>query len=167
MERVWIVGGSGSGKSTLARAVAARLGVAAVHLDDLHFLPGWVERPDADMLADLAPLLTGPRFVVDGNYSRFRRQFAERVDLFVWLDFPLPLAFARLVRRTGRRLLTREPCCNGNVEGWRQTFASRDSILWWCLTTHRRRRRELAIDLAARPHVRLRSPRAVRAWLAR
>mgnify|MGYP001413433817 CR=1 FL=1 len=161
-----MVGGSGSGKSTLATHLAARLGVRAVHLDDLHFLPGWVERPDEEMLADLEPLLAGETFVVDGNYGRIRRRFMERVELAVWLDVPLPLAFARLLRRSARRLLLREPCCNGNVEGWRQTFASRESILWWCLTTHRRRRRELEQELAGRPHVRLRSPADVRAWLA-
>lgn len=164
-QRVWIVGACGSGKSTLARAVAARLGVAPVHLDELHFRPGWVERPDEDMLADLAPLLAGERFVVDGNYGRIRRRFLGRVELVVWLDLPFRRSFARLLARTARRLLSREPCCNGNREGWRQTFASRESILWWAVSTHRRRRRELEAELAGRAHVRLRTPGEVQAWL--
>lgn len=159
--RVWVVGPCGSGKSTLAAELAARLSVAPIHLDDVHFLPGWVGRSDEEMLALLAPLHTAERFVVDGNYGRIRRRFLDRVELSVWLDLPFPLTFSRLVRRTARRWLLREPCCNGNQERLRVTLGSRESILWWAITTHRRRRRELAADLAGRPHVRLRAPSEV------
>lgn len=163
--RVWVVGPCGSGKSTLARELAARLAVEPVHLDDVHFLPGWVGRSDEAMLRDLEPRLAGPRFVVDGNYGRIRRRFQDRVELTVWLDLPFALTFSRLVRRTARRWLLGETCCNGNRERLRVTLTSRESVLWWAITTHRRRRRELAADLAGRPHLRLRRPAEVASFL--
>lgn len=43
--RIRIVGNSGAGKSTAARAVGARLGLAVLHLDELHWRCG--PRPPA------------------------------------------------------------------------------------------------------------------------
>ncbi len=164
-DRIWIVGPTGSGKSTLAQRLAARLGVEPTHLDDLHWLPGWVERPDEAMRADLEPILARPRWVIDGNYGSQRRHQLERIELFVWLDLPLHVTLPRLIRRGVQRSLRKEPCCGGNQETLRQTFFRRDSLLLWAVTTARRRRRELSTELATRPHVRLRSPYAVEAWL--
>ena len=51
--RIMICGPSSSGKSTLAVALAAKLGVPPVHLDQLHHLPGtdWVKRPEPEFTA--------------------------------------------------------------------------------------------------------------------
>jgi adenylate kinase family enzyme len=164
--RVWIVGPPGAGKSTLAAVLARRLGTEPVHLDELHWRPGWIEVPDEQLVDDLTPLLEGERWVVDGNYGHIRRGFVDRVELFVWLDLPLACTFPRLLVRTFRRGVLGEPCCNGNQESVRRTLTSRDSILWWALTTQTSRRRQLTSALADRPHVRLRSPAAVDAWRA-
>lgn len=42
--KIMIIGTSGSGKSTLAQTLGQRYGVPVLHLDAVHFLPGWVER---------------------------------------------------------------------------------------------------------------------------
>lgn len=42
MRRVMIVGHPGSGKSTLARAMGERTGLPVVHIDQIHWRPGWV-----------------------------------------------------------------------------------------------------------------------------
>ena len=43
-----IGGGPGAGKSTLARALGARAGLPVIHIDPIHWMPGWVERPAAE-----------------------------------------------------------------------------------------------------------------------
>jgi hypothetical protein len=43
-----------------------------------------------------------------------------------------------------RRIASREPLFHGNRETLRQSFLSRESILWWIVTTFHRRRREFA-----------------------
>ena len=48
MRRVMVVGGPGSGKSTFARALSAKTGLPVFHMDLIHWLPGWVERPSAE-----------------------------------------------------------------------------------------------------------------------
>jgi energy-coupling factor transporter ATP-binding protein EcfA2 len=165
-ERIWIVGPPGSGKSTLARCLARRLEVPATHLDDLHWLPGWVERPAAETAARIASVVERSRWVIDGNYATFRDLHRDRVQLFVWLDLPLRTTFPRLLERGVLRSMRRESCCNGNYESLRLTFLDRESLLLYALATHTKRHRELAAKLAGRPHVRFRDPRQVRRWLA-
>ena len=54
--------------------MAEALGALHVDLDELHWLPGWQERPGDEMVAMLAEQLAaapGGRWVVSGNYTRF------------------------------------------------------------------------------------------------
>lgn len=164
-----MVGSSGAGKSTLARRLAELHGARLVELDAIHWAPGWVEIPDAEMRARVADAIAGPAWVVDGNYAQVRDLVWARVDLVVWLDLPFPLVLWRIVTRTLRRTLTGEPVCNGNRERFVTSFFSRESVIWWAITTFRRRRagyERLAADPASPPIVRLRSTREVEAWLA-
>ncbi len=165
--RIWVVGTCGSGKSTVARALAGRLGVEATHIDDLHWRPGWVEAPPEETARRVAEVVALPSWVIDGNYSQIRRAHMASADLTVWLDLPFRVTFWRLLVRTLLRSLRGTPCCNGNRESLSRALFHRDSILLWAITTHRRRRRQLAEDLAGRAHVRLRSQREVGRWLAR
>ena len=48
MQRVMIVGQPGSGKSTLARRLGQLTGIPVVHIDTIHWQPGWVERSAAE-----------------------------------------------------------------------------------------------------------------------
>ncbi len=164
--RIWVVGPPGSGKSTVADALGCRLGLPVFHLDDWHFASDWVERPWEDLLARVDPVTRGDRWVVEGNYRVVRHALLPRADLVVWLDLPLSVAFPRLLVRTARRALFREPCCNGNRERLSHVLRpTGDSILWWALTRDRPLRRTLGPELAGRSFVRLRHPRAVSRWL--
>ena len=163
--RIWIVGPPGSGKSTLAARIAAILGVPPTHMDELHWLPGWIERPAQDTAARVAEVVRRDRWVFDGNYGMYRDPHFDRIALTVWLDLPLRITFPRLVRRCLRRSLRREDCCNGNRESLRRTFLHRESLLLYALQTHRHRRRELQDKLAARPHVRLTRPHDIERWM--
>jgi adenylate kinase family enzyme len=165
--RIWVVGPCGAGKSTLAGRLAAHLGVAATHLDELHWLPGWVEREQADTAARLAAVLDGPRWVIDGNYERLRGPRRASIDLYVWLDLPLSVTWPRLVRRCLRRAIRKEPCCNGNRESLLGTFFDPESLLYYSVATDRRRRENLVRETRGRPCVRLRTQRAIDRWVAK
>ncbi|UNU72638.1 hypothetical protein LU293_05835 [Moraxella nasovis] len=43
--KIAIIGFSGSGKSTLAKYLAKVYGLSVLHLDAVHWLPNWQERP--------------------------------------------------------------------------------------------------------------------------
>lgn len=166
-----MLGTTGSGKSTLARRLAERLALRYVELDDLSWQPGWRETP-IELFRHLVRQATdGDTWVVAGNYKRVRDLYWPRADLLVILDYPFPLVFWRLLCRTFRRGISGESCCNGNRERLLPHFYSRDSLLWWCITTYRRRRREfLWLDEPGHsevPVLRLTTPWATERWLAR
>lgn len=170
MKRVNVVGMTGSGKTTLARQLAERLGVPHVELDNLSWEPNWTLAPPKVFRARVDTALAGDGWTCDGNYSAVRELVWSRADTVVWLDYSLPVIFARLFRRTNRRIFSGELCCNGNREQFRLAYLSRESLYVWLLKTYWRRRREMPERLADPKSAHLtvlhfRSPRATHDWL--
>jgi adenylate kinase family enzyme len=147
MQRISIIGTCGAGKTTLAQALSARLGIPRVELDALYHGPGWTETPRDLFRERVSQAVSGPEWVVDGNYSAVRDLVWARADTVVWLDYPFPVTFSRVTRRTLRRLLTQEELWNGNRESLRLHF-SRDSLLVFAVRTHWSRRRNYVRELA-------------------
>ncbi|KAI8819548.1 uncharacterized protein EV422DRAFT_507204 [Fimicolochytrium jonesii] len=140
IRRITIMGPCGSGKSTLAARLASALEVPVLHLDSVNFKPYWVQRTPAEFQARLASVLpstsssstgSGPRWVIDGNYTSQRAGFWPQTTLFIYVDLPLPLVSWRLLKRTVYRLWSGEAAfgVEGCVESFGMTFASKGSIL--------------------------------------
>jgi len=164
------MGGSCVGKTTVAGRLAARLGVPHVELDALHHDAGWQGAP-ADVFRErvLAALDAAPEgWVADGNYrSKLGPLVLERADTLVFLDLPFALTFARALRRTIGRTITREELWNGNREQLRHLF-TRYWIPWWVLRMHRHYSREIPSRAAEHAHldvVHLRAPSEVDEFL--
>ncbi|MDF1596757.1 MAG: adenylate kinase [Acidimicrobiia bacterium] len=170
MQRVAVVGTSGSGKTTVSGRLAAMLGVPHVELDSLHWEPGWTEAHPEVLRRRVESALSADQWVVDGNYSAVRDLIWPKADTLVWLDYRLARVMWQVTTRTARRIATREELWSGNRERFSAVF-SRDSIIWWALTTYRKNRRKYAVLLEApqTSHlktVHLRSPREAAAWMA-
>ena len=146
--RIAVVGTSGSGKTTLAAALAAKLGIAHIELDALHWGPDWTSAPKDVFRARTREAVAQEAWTCDGNYSAVRDIVWERATHVVFLDYRFPLVFARAVRRTFRRWATREELFAGNVETL--DWFDPEWIPWWVVRTHRRNRRRYA-ELFARP----------------
>ena len=97
-----IVGGPGSGKTTLARAVGERTGLPVVHMDAIHYGPGWAERSAAEKGALTREVHARERWVFEGGHSATYAERLARADTLVWLDVPLPVRLWRVLRRTWR-----------------------------------------------------------------
>lgn len=169
--RIAVVGTSGSGKTTLASRLAQRLGIAHVELDSLHWGPDWTPTPRPLFRERVAAALSGETWATDGNYSSVRDIVWMRADTIIWLDYALPVVMGRVIWRTLRRSALREELWSGNRERFRESFLSRESIIWWAFSTYRRRKKEypLLFDQSEYAHlqvVRLASPRATNEWLA-
>ena len=99
MERVLVIGSPGAGKSTLATAIAERTGLPLIHLDRHHWRAGWVEADKAEWEPQVAALIAGESWVIDGNYGGTLAARLARADTAIWLDFPVWLCLARVFRR--------------------------------------------------------------------
>jgi adenylate kinase family enzyme len=163
-----VIGHTGSGKTTFSRLLAERLGVPHVELDALHWKSGWIMTPAEEVQAKVTAVLAGDGWVIDGNNGAILGTIVrDQADEIVWLDPPFPTSFWRLLRRTLRRLRTREQLWGTtNRETFRGAFLSPDSILFYSLKTYRRRQRQCHDWVEGRPHVRLRSTSDVERYLA-
>lgn len=166
-----VIGTSGSGKTTLARQLAAHLGFPHVETDALNWGPDWTPARPEQLQARVEQALSGDIWVLDGNYSRVSSFVWSRATTIIWLDYSLPVIMARLVRRILYRIILRKELWNGNRESLKTALFTKDSILWWALTTYQRRRREYP-ELFTRPEhahlqvIHFQSPRATNRWLS-
>ena len=168
MRKVVVIGTtSASGKTTLGRELARRLDVQFVELDALVHGPDWVETPDDELRRQLEPVLTLDGWVIDGSYrQKLGTLVLDAAEVVVWLDLPIRVWLPRLIRRTLRRIGTREELWNGNRESLVTAFWGRDSLVFWALRSHFRRRREWAQAFSDLNVVRLRTPAEVERFLA-
>src|SRR5687768_231396 len=100
--RIVIFGPSNSGKSTLAEALSRRLGIPAVHLDQLHHTPNtdWVPRPQEEFHALQRDAMAGDAWVMDGNYSALVAERLARATGAIVLDDNHWLRLGRYFNRT-------------------------------------------------------------------
>ncbi|MBD0705983.1 AAA family ATPase [Pseudomonas sp. Fig-3] len=100
MQRVMIVGQPGSGKSTLARKLGEHTGLPVVHIDTIHWLPGWVERTCDEKTRLCREVEARDRWIFEGGHSATWDNRLSRADLLIWIDRSATLRFWRVLLRT-------------------------------------------------------------------
>lgn len=141
-QRVVVIGTSCSGKTTFASQLADKLAIAHTELDVLHWLPDWQMRPIEEFRSLVAEVAEQDRWVIDGNYGKVRDIVWPRATHLIWLNYPFWTIFSRALRRTLRRVISREELFAGNRESLYRALFNPESIVWWVLRTYKRRRRE-------------------------
>ncbi|WLH68701.1 AAA family ATPase [Pseudomonas sp. FP2309] len=100
MQRVMIVGQPGSGKSTLARELGLRSGLPVVHIDTIHWQPGWIERSADEKTQLCLDVEARDCWIFEGGHSATWDNRLARADLLIWIDRSATLRFLRVLRRT-------------------------------------------------------------------
>lgn len=128
--KIAILGLSGSGKSTLAKQLGSFYHAPVLHLDAVHFLPGWVERvPGEEEQLVTSFLDTHSSWVMDGNYTKtcYARRL-EEADQIIVLAFNRFLCLWRVIRRWwANRGVVRDSSAPGCMEKIDAEF------VWWVL----------------------------------
>ena len=148
--RIHVIGNSCSGKSTLGARLARSLDVPLVELDALNWEPDWVglnTTNPGELECRIRQATVGDGWVVAGSYTDFsQRTFWPRLQTVVWLDLPLPQLIWRVLKRSWGRWRSKELLWGTNYERfWPQLMVWRkeDSLVWWIVTQHRRKRRSM------------------------
>lgn len=101
--KIAVIGHSGSGKSTLAAYLSREYSLPLLHIDSIHFLPGWVERETEDELSIMRAFLDENEekgWVIDGNYRKLEHaRRMEEADLMIYMNFNRWVCFFRCLRR--------------------------------------------------------------------
>ncbi|MEE1886729.1 AAA family ATPase [Pseudomonas carassii] len=100
MQRVMIIGQPGSGKSTLARKLGERTGLPVVHIDTIHWQPGWVERSRDEKTRLCHEVEARERWIFEGGHSTTWNNRLARADMLIWIDRSAPLRIWRVLLRT-------------------------------------------------------------------
>lgn len=162
MRRVVILGCAGAGKSTLARRLSERTGLPAIHLDQHYWRPGWTQPAGDDWQARAAALAAGERWIIDGQYGSTLAGRLARADTVIYLDLPMPLCLARVLRRTiagyGRPRPEMPAGCNERFD------AEFLKYIWHYRRTHRPKMLGLVAGFAGDRKVFTR-PADIDAWL--
>jgi adenylate kinase family enzyme len=166
--RVLFYGVTGSGKSSAAHAYAAASGLPEFSADDdIGWLPGWQQRSVEQQREIATDVAARDSWVLDSAYGVWRDIVVPRAELVVALDYPRWLSLGRLIRRSVRRVVTRQPVCNGNVETLARLFA-KDSIFYWHFNSFARKKRVFRAwraDPDMPPVLVFRKPRELDNWL--
>ena len=139
LRRKILVAGHG-GKTTLARALAADLDLPYIELDAIFWLPDWIERTREDFRERVQKALDANPggWVADGNYgTALEGMLVRQAETVIYVNMPWGLMFWRTFWRAVARALDRRLICGENVESWRHTFMSRDSLLCYLIKNRR------------------------------
>jgi len=140
-------------------------------MDALFWGQDWTRAPKDVFKDRVRKAVAKEQWVADGNYSLVRNLVWERAETAVYLDYSFWRVFLQLFGRTVRRSIQKEELWHGNREDLGKSFFTRDSILWWMITSYHRRRRQFVgqFQLPAYAHlkiVHLRTPNIKDEFLA-
>lgn len=99
MQRVLIIGTNGAGKSTFARKLAEKTGLPLTHLDRLYWQGDWQVVPREDFLGNVRQVVSGDRWIIDGNNLRSAPERLEAADTVFWLEFSPITCVAQVIKR--------------------------------------------------------------------
>lgn len=144
MRRVMVIGQPGSGKSTFARSLGRATGLPVHHMDHIHWMNGWRERPMPDKLRMVRAVETQDAWILEGGLSATYDERAARADTIVHLDAPVGRRLARVIRRSWRYRGRSRPDL---PDGCPERFGAGQFEFWRFIWRTRRTGRERMIAL--------------------
>ncbi len=102
VDRIAIIGCGGSGKSTVARQLARSLDAPLTHLDALYYDERWMPLPQGEFVAQQEKLVTGDRWIIEGNYAGTLPIRLAAADTVIFLDLPAVTCLWGIVERRWR-----------------------------------------------------------------
>ncbi len=94
VKRVAIVGNAGGGKSTLGKRLADQHGLPFFSVDQIQWLPGWVQADESVVTRKLDEVATTEHWIIDGwgPWPSLERRLAA-ADTIIFVDLPLWMHF--------------------------------------------------------------------------
>jgi adenylate kinase family enzyme len=109
MQKVLVIGSGGAGKSTFARNLGVATGLPVLHLDKIHWRPGWVAPAKDEWRKLVADALQGEAWIMDGNFSGTLEMRLAACDTVVFLELPRWVCLYRVLKRRLRHWNTNRP----------------------------------------------------------
>ena len=96
MNKVLVIGCPGSGKSTFSRALQQVTDLPLFHLDMLYWNPDGTAVPKKTVFQErLRAVMSGERWIIDGNYGSTMELRMASCDTVIFLDYPAELCLEK------------------------------------------------------------------------
>ena len=103
MNKVLVIGCPGSGKSTFSRALQQVTDLPLFHLDMLYWNPDGTAVPKKTVFQErLRAVMSGERWIIDGNYGSTMELRMAACDTVIFLDYPAELCLEGIEARKGK-----------------------------------------------------------------
>ncbi|WP_227488331.1 P-loop NTPase family protein [Brachybacterium subflavum] len=99
MERIAVVGSGGSGKTYVSRALGRMLDIPVTHLDAVYYDQDWHPLPAEQFAARQRDMVSGDRWVIDGNHYATLPIRRAVCDTVVMMDVPTTSALLGVLWR--------------------------------------------------------------------
>jgi len=100
MKRVLIIGSNGAGKSTFSYALAEKIKLPLIHLDQLYWRNNWEITPKEEFLSLVSAEAQKPCWIIEGNNIRSLEERLQFADTVFWFEFPPALCVWNVLKRT-------------------------------------------------------------------
>jgi adenylate kinase family enzyme len=122
--------------------LAKALNSPYIELDQLFWKPNWEQPTDEEFFKKIENALNQETWILDGNYTRTIPVKWKNVTCIIWIDYNFSRTLYQAVKRAIVRIRSRQEIWpnTGNVETFKKTFMSKDSILIWTLKTFKKNR---------------------------
>ena len=165
--RILIIGTSGSGKTSFAELICKKHNLHNIELDSLFWKENWIESGNEEfrnMIKEEMRDKTG--YVINGNYNKVKDITWGNCDTIIWLDYSRFIVMYRVIKRTFIRVFTKKILWQGNIETFKKSFLSKDSIIIWAWKTYSIRKRQYLNLLNTNPYnnnqfIVIRNPRMI------
>ena len=153
MQRVMIVGQPGSGKTTLARELGKRTELPVIHIDTIHWQPGWIERSKDEKTRLCHEVEARDRWIFEGGHSVTWDSRIARADLLIWIDRSWPLRFWRVLLRALIRRGRARPDLPENCPERLGNLPEFFNFMWITRKSARSKMKQLAASAPSTCHV--------------
>jgi len=103
VSRLAVVGCSGSGKSWLSKRLSASTGIPLIHLDCEYWQPNWVKTPRDEWRKKQAKMISGEKWIIDGNYDSTLEIRFTAADMVIFLDLSRISCVISVLKRHGKK----------------------------------------------------------------
>ena len=114
MNKITIIGCTGSGKTIFSKLLSSKLNIKSHTIDEIYFGKSWKKLTQEELEKKLEIIMSGDRWIIEGQYTRFISLRLNYVDTVFFFDLSKSILLPRIIKRYVMQKLGRELVTDGN-----------------------------------------------------
>lgn len=102
MQKILIIGSNGAGKSTFSYALAEKLNLPLIHIDQIYWRGRWDVTPRDEFERAIVQEAQKEKWIIEGNNIKSLEQRLPYADTVFWFEFPPLFCIFNIFKREWR-----------------------------------------------------------------